>query len=153
MCGPCIGMWDRKGVAKGESNSLIASNNRNFALTHSCQVLNDCFATHHVQFVNLYHGHSAARHVKVPHARFEPGTSKSLKGKQNKKRCPCEIRIELDFTPRVRREWKKNNVLLPRVHVRLHVLMTPYTVWFAGQTLAPSTSFSNRYILAQPCYD
>jgi aconitate hydratase len=29
-CGPCIGQWDRKDVAKGEKNSIITSYNRNF---------------------------------------------------------------------------------------------------------------------------
>lgn len=29
-CGPCIGQWDRKDVAKGEANSIITSYNRNF---------------------------------------------------------------------------------------------------------------------------
>ncbi|KIJ49374.1 hypothetical protein M422DRAFT_27736 [Sphaerobolus stellatus SS14] len=29
-CGPCIGQWDRRDVAKGEANSIITSYNRNF---------------------------------------------------------------------------------------------------------------------------
>ncbi|KIY52150.1 aconitate hydratase [Fistulina hepatica ATCC 64428] len=29
-CGPCIGQWDRRDVAKGEKNSIITSYNRNF---------------------------------------------------------------------------------------------------------------------------
>ncbi|KAJ6598462.1 aconitate hydratase [Mycena vulgaris] len=29
-CGPCIGQWDRKDVAKGTANSIITSYNRNF---------------------------------------------------------------------------------------------------------------------------
>jgi len=29
-CGPCIGQWDRKDVAKGEANSILSSYNRNF---------------------------------------------------------------------------------------------------------------------------
>jgi aconitate hydratase len=29
-CGPCIGQWDRKDVAKGTKNSIITSYNRNF---------------------------------------------------------------------------------------------------------------------------
>lgn len=30
-CGPCIGMWDRKGADKGEKNTIVHSFNRNFA--------------------------------------------------------------------------------------------------------------------------
>ena len=30
-CGPCIGMWNRKDVKKGEKNSIVTSYNRNFA--------------------------------------------------------------------------------------------------------------------------
>ncbi|XP_014771485.1 aconitate hydratase, mitochondrial [Octopus bimaculoides] len=29
-CGPCIGQWDRKDVAKGEKNTIVTSYNRNF---------------------------------------------------------------------------------------------------------------------------
>jgi len=29
-CGPCIGQWDRKNVAKGEKNTIVTSYNRNF---------------------------------------------------------------------------------------------------------------------------
>lgn len=29
-CGPCIGQWDRRDVAKGEKNSIVSSYNRNF---------------------------------------------------------------------------------------------------------------------------
>lgn len=29
-CGPCIGQWDRRDVAKGEKNTIVTSYNRNF---------------------------------------------------------------------------------------------------------------------------
>lgn len=33
-CGPCVGQWNRSDVAKGESNSVISSFNRNFSGRH-----------------------------------------------------------------------------------------------------------------------
>ncbi|KAL5408657.1 hypothetical protein PMIN06_009941 [Paraphaeosphaeria minitans] len=44
-CGPCIGQWDRKDVAKGEPNSIISSYNRNFTGRNDANPATHSFVT------------------------------------------------------------------------------------------------------------
>ena len=44
-CGPCIGQWDRKDVAKGEANSIISSYNRNFTGRNDANPATHAFVT------------------------------------------------------------------------------------------------------------
>jgi len=44
-CGPCIGQWDRKNVAKGEKNTIVTSYNRNFTGRNDANPNTHCFVT------------------------------------------------------------------------------------------------------------
>jgi aconitate hydratase len=44
-CGPCIGQWDRKDVAKGEPNSIVTSYNRNFTGRNDANPATHAFVT------------------------------------------------------------------------------------------------------------
>uniref|UniRef100_A0A2P2HXE8 Aconitate hydratase, mitochondrial n=2 Tax=Hirondellea gigas TaxID=1518452 RepID=A0A2P2HXE8_9CRUS len=44
-CGPCIGQWDRKDVAKGEKNTIVTSYNRNFTGRNDANPNTHCFVT------------------------------------------------------------------------------------------------------------
>merc|ERR1712168_1564677 len=44
-CGPCIGQWDRKNVAKGEKNTIVTSYNRNFTGRNDANPATHCFVT------------------------------------------------------------------------------------------------------------
>ncbi|RZF37895.1 hypothetical protein LSTR_LSTR009995 [Laodelphax striatellus] len=44
-CGPCIGQWDRKDVAKGEKNTIVNSYNRNFTGRNDANPATHAFVT------------------------------------------------------------------------------------------------------------
>lgn len=44
-CGPCIGQWDRKDVAKGEKNTIVTSYNRNFTGRNDANPATHSFVT------------------------------------------------------------------------------------------------------------
>lgn len=44
-CGPCIGQWDRKDVAKGEKNTIVTSYNRNFTGRNDANPATHAFVT------------------------------------------------------------------------------------------------------------
>jgi len=44
-CGPCIGQWDRKDVAKGQANTIVTSYNRNFTGRNDANAATHAFVT------------------------------------------------------------------------------------------------------------